>query len=436
MNRKITIAAPVRTLSGYGARSRDFITTLIELGYDVDILAIPWGDTPNTGLDLNNPNHKAIHERIIPQLTYKPDIWIQCTIPPEFQQVGQYNIGLTAGIETTLCKPEWIEGCNRMDLIITSSDHSKKVFESSQFEKRQGNSEVPVEIVNLKTPVEVLFEGIDTNIFKKKQCNSNVINTFMQDVTEDFAFLFVGHWLQGDLGADRKDIGMLIHTFYTTFKRKAPQNRPALILKTSHANFSNLELHSIQNKIQMIGEMVKEQGGVNGDLPSVYILHGELSDLEMNALYNHNKIKAMVSFTKGEGFGRPLLEFTAIGKPVIASGWSGQLDFLSPEYSYILPGQVVQVHPSAANNWIMQEGGWFTVNYTYAAQILESIYKSYDKFLDKSKKHINITKNNFSLDAMKDRISMIFSKLNEYKDIRSTMQPTMETFKIPERIQQ
>lgn len=433
IDKKITIAAPVKTLSGYGSRARDFVTALIELGCDVEILATAWGDTPATALDLSNPKHQAIHQRIIPQLTAKPEIWIQCTIPSEFQQVGDYNIGLTAGIETTVCRPDWIEGCNRMDLVITSSEHSKKVFESSHFEKREEKTERLLEVLSLKSPVEVLFEGVDTSIFKKKQCDSDVINAFMRDVKEDFAFLFVGHWLQGDLGADRKDIGMLIHTFYNTFKRKAPQNRPALILKTSHASFSNLELHSIQNKIQLIGDIIREQGGVDGELPSVYILHGELTDAEMNALYNQDKIKAMISFTKGEGFGRPLLEFTTVGKPVIASGWSGQLDFLNPEYSYLLPGQVVQVHPSAANNWIMQEGGWFTVNYTYAAQIMESIYKSYDKFLDKSKKHINITKNNFSLSAMKDRISLIFSKLNEYKDVRSTMQPTMEPIKIPER---
>lgn len=435
MNRKITVAAPVKTLSGYGSRSRDFVIALIELGLNVEVISTAWGDTPMTGLDLSNDKHKAIHQRIIPQLTSKPDIWIQCTIPAEFQAVGEYNIGLTAGIETTVCRPDWVEGCNRMDLVLTSSEHSKKVFESTQFEKRQEQTNAILETLLLKTPIEVLFEGIDIEVFKKKECTSKTINDFMEEVSEDFAFLFVGHWLQGDLGADRKDIGMLIHTFYNTFKRKAPQNRPALILKTSHASFSNLELHSIQNKIKLIGEIIQEQGGINGKLPSIYILHGELTDSEMNCLYNHEKIKAMISFTKGEGFGRPLLEFTTTGKPVLAPAWSGQVDFLNPEYSYLLPGQIVQVHPSAANNWIMQEGGWFTVNYTYASQLMESIYKSYDKFLEKSKKHINITKNNFSLNAMKDRIFLIFSKLEEYKESRSALQPEMQTFKIPERLQ-
>ena len=54
------------------------------------------------------------------------------------------------------------------------------------------------------------------------------------------------------------------------------------------------------------------------NIPSIYILHGDLSDEEMNSLYNHHKVKAMVSLTKGEGFGRPLLEFSVVGKPIVA----------------------------------------------------------------------------------------------------------------------
>ena len=52
--------------------------------------------------------------------------------------------------------------------------------------------------------------------------------------------------------------------------------------------------------------------------------------IEMNSIYNHSKVKAMVSLTKGEGFGRPLLEFSLSQKPLIVSGWSGHMDFLPP----------------------------------------------------------------------------------------------------------
>lgn len=428
MGKYIVLMAPVQTLSGYGARSRDIATALINLEYDVEILSLPWGDTPFTGLDLNTHSHKQIKTRIVSNLKRKPDIFIHIGIPNEFQPIGDINIGITAGIETNICRPEWVEGCNKMDLVLTSSKHSQDVFKSINFEKVDNDTKQVVEVLKLTKPCEVLFEGVNDEIYKKKTSTLTTLN----NIKEDFCFLFVGHWLQGDLGHDRKDIGMLIHTFLNTFKKKSAKNRPALVLKTSHANFSNLELHEIQRKINYIQELVISQNNWVGSLPNVYVLHGDLTDSEMNDLYNHDKVKAMISFTKGEGFGRPLLEFTMTGKPVIASAWSGQLDFLDPEYSYLLPGTMTQVHPSAANDWILKEGGWFTVNYTYASQIMESCHKMYETFLEKSKKHIKITKTNYTIKKMQDKLSEILNDLPSY------LQPKNEfvQIKLPQRISQ
>ena len=347
--KNIVFCAPLKTLSGYGARSRDIALSLIEIDSNVKFIATPWGDTPNTGLDLNNESHRKIYQRIVPNINEQPDIWIQCTIPNEFQSVGKYNIGITAGIETTICRPEWVEGCNRMNLVLVSSNHSKNVFTEIQFEKRDQRTQALIEVIKLNVPCEVLFEGIDTTIYKKTSKISNTVSEFMSNVSEEFCFLFVGHWLQGDLGHDRKDIGMLIKTFLDAFKKKAPQNRPALILKTSHANFSKLELTHINHKIDSIRQMIYE-AGFKGELPNIYVLYGDLSDEEMNSLYNHDKIKAMVSFTKGEGFGRPLAEFTLTGKPVLCSNWSGVIDFLQPDKSFLIPGSLGPVHQSAVND--------------------------------------------------------------------------------------
>ena len=60
---------------------------------------------------------------------------MQITIPSEFQPIGKYNIGVTAGIETTVAPGDWIEGINRMNLTLTSSEHSKKVFLDTVFAK-------------------------------------------------------------------------------------------------------------------------------------------------------------------------------------------------------------------------------------------------------------------------------------------------------------
>lgn len=418
--------APVQTQSGYGARSRDIAISLINLGHNVEIISVPWGDTPMTGLNLKSEQHQQIKTRLVTAIHQKPDIFIHVGIPNEFQTIGVVNIGITAGIETNICRPEWIEGCNKMDLVLTSSVHSANVFKSINFDKVDNNTQQTIETLKLQVPCEVLFEGVNDDVYRKKPSTFIDLN----NIKEDFCFLFVGHWLQGDLGHDRKDVGMLIHTFLNTFKKKGKNNRPALILKTSHANFSNLELHEIKRKINYIQELVRTQTQWDGELPSIYVLHGDLTDTKMNELYNHDKVKAMISFTKGEGFGRPLLEFTLTGKPVIAPSWSGQLDFLDPEYSYLLPGTITQVHPSAANDWILKEGGWFTVNYTYASQIMESCHKMYESFYEKTRNHIRITKSKYTMKKMQDKLEEILNNLPSF------LKPKNEfvQIKLPQRI--
>jgi len=129
--------APVQTRSGYGNHSRDLVLSLIKSDkYDVKIFPITWGDTPMNALEDGNENHQLIKSKILPEPTLdrQPDIYIQVTVPNEFQPVGKYNIGITAGIETTQCSPEWLQGLNRMDLIIVPSEHSKKVFMDSQYQ--------------------------------------------------------------------------------------------------------------------------------------------------------------------------------------------------------------------------------------------------------------------------------------------------------------
>jgi hypothetical protein len=127
----------------------------------------------------------------------------------------------------------------------------------------------------------------------------------------------------------------------------------------------------------------------------------------MNELYNHSKIKAMVSFTKGEGFGRPLLEFCLSKKPVIASGWSGQLDFLNPNFTALLPGKLENVHPSAANKWLLKDYLWFGVDERRASKTLRDVYQKYKKFVVPAKQQGHYVKTNFSFDKMKELVGKV-----------------------------
>jgi glycosyltransferase involved in cell wall biosynthesis len=409
MKQLLVISCPIDTYSGYGARSRDIVKALLKADkYEIKILPQRWGSTPFGFLEDTNPEHKQIKDCILqqPQLPRQPDVWIQVTVPNEFQPVGKFNIGITAGIETTLCAPTWIDGVNKMNLTLVSSEHAKKVFEESAFEQRDKNTNQLVKTVKLEKPVEVLFEGVDTNIYQKLDAiNESEVWDVLDTVDEDFNFLYVGHWLQGEIGQDRKDTGMLIKTFLETFKGKG--KKPGLILKTSGGTYSIMDKEDILEKINKIRIAV----GDDGTLPNIYLLHGELTDEEVNELYNHSKVKAHVTFTKGEGYGRPLIEATLSQKPVIASNYSGHLDFLDSEMSVLLSGQINKIHSSAVvENMLIADSSWFTVDYKAASETLKDIYKDYKKYLDGAKRQAYRSRTEFSLEKMGEKLNAILDE--------------------------
>lgn len=426
----LLLMAPVTTVSGYGARSRDIAHALIKSDkYDVKIWPTRWGSTPMNALSDNNPKHKAIYDRLLPEpkLSQQPEIFIQITVPNEFQKIGKFNIGITAGIETTIASAPWIEGCNRMDLVLTSSEHSKKVFESSVWAQVDNNTKQQTGELKLTTPIDVLFEGVDLETyFKTSEINKTVVDQLKQ-VKEDFAFLFVGHWLSGDMGEDRKNVGMLIRTFLEAFKGKASHNQPALILKTSHADFSPLDKQDLIKKIDAIYKSVNTVK----QLPNVYLLHGDLTDEEMNSLYNHPKVKAHVTLTKGEGYGRPLAEAGLSQKPIIAPNWSGYLDFL--KHGVLLPGQLTNVHPSAAwDQVILQESQWMTVDYGMAAGMMKSMVEDYKNYVDGARKQSTVIKKEFSFDSMCEKLLQILdTKVPEFPKQVQLKLPQLKKIELP-----
>lgn len=372
------VQGPLKSRSGYGDHMRSIVSALIKWNkFDVKVIPMSWGACPNTALDNDdNPMNASLRNVIVPTITERPDVFIQVSIPNEFQPHGKFNIGITAGIETSVCRGEWVEGLNRMDLNIVPSNFSKEVFEKASFTRNEkGNPSTQIKMVK---PMEVVFEGVNTDIFKKTTDISPLIEAALSSVPETFCFLMVGHWLQGKLGEDRKDIGMLVKTFCEVFKNS--KRAPALILKSSGSSFSHTDKDEILKKIH------DARSGVNGNLPNVYLIHGELSEEEMNSLYNHQKIKAHVSFTHGEGFGRPLLEATMSGKPVIASKWSGHLDFLPENYAVLLEGTIQPVPAGAVNDWIIKESSWFNVNYSLAANKLNDVFENYIGYVPAAEK--------------------------------------------------
>ena len=388
---------PVKSVSGYGAHSRDLLESLYQMNlFDIKIDSCVWGSTPLTALNKENLFHNWIESNIVESLSSKPDIYIQVTVPNEFMTVGNFNIGITAGIETTLSPKDWIDGCNRMDLVIATSQFSKDVLLSTVYNETEKGTNRVLGKIQVTKPIEVLFEGVNDKIY----CNK--LSQFDLNIKEDFCFLFVGHWLKGIVGQDRKDVAMLIKTFASTFNNDT--NPPALILKTSSATFSVKERENMRMKIQDLVMDIPNP-------PSIYLLFGELTDNEMSGLYNHPKVKTMVSFTKGEGFGRPLLEFSMTGKPIVVSNWSGHKDFLPEHMSTFLIGQLNNVHDSAIDNFIIKDSKWFTVDYDNASVVLKKVKTDYQSYLDESNKIKINNVEKFSLSKMTERFKEILNPI-------------------------
>jgi hypothetical protein len=424
----VVVSCPIDTFSGYGARSRDVVKALINSEkYDVKILSQRWGNTPYGFLKEDNEDEKKMLDAIIPTpLQRQPDVWIQISVPDEFQKVGKFNIGITAGIETDLCDVRFIQGANNMDLILGSSNHSLLALKNSKYEQKDKAGQV-IGVIELNTPTDILFEGIDLEKYfyiEPKDLPKTDLVESLDTIDEKFCFLYVGHWLRGAIGEDRKNTGLMLKTFLETFKGQ--KNPPALIMKTMTGPASIMDREEVLRKINEI------RNGVGGKLPNVYLIHGEIEDKDINYLYNHPKVKAMVNLTKGEGFGRPLLEFTQSKKPIIASNWSGHLDFLNPEFASLVPGEVKPVHESVVQErLILKESKWFQFEIGFAQLLMKDYVNSYKGYAEKGKRLGYYCKTNFSFEKMAEKLEAIMDA-NAPKKVEIKL-PNIKKISLPKK---
>jgi glycosyltransferase involved in cell wall biosynthesis len=417
MNKQtLVFQGPVFTRSGYGDHCRDLLKSLRKMDkHNIKIIPMRWGNTPQNQVDGESDFGRWMLERVIGQIEVKPDIFIQVSVANEFTPMGNYNIGITAGVETTLVPKEFIDGTNKMDLTLVPSTFTKNSLVGTAYQQKDQNTGQIVNEFRVNKPVEVLMEGVDLSVFLP-ETKTNL--TQIDKIETDFNFLAVGHWLKGNLGQDRKDIGMVIKTFATVFQYIPKGQQPGLIVKTSSAGFSVMDREGMAERIDNITKTFGDK------CPPIYLIHGDLNESEMASLYHHPKVKAMVSFAKGEGYGRPLAEFAVTGKPILVSNWSGHLDFLPKEHTILLDGALTQVDESAADQFLMKEAQWFTVNYSNAANKMHDVFKNYKTYSDQSKGLKDNIVNNFSLEKMNKQFEDIMEKYAKGK-------PTIVPIRLP-----
>ena len=446
MKKSVLMCAPFNTRSGYGDHARSIYYSIMDRD-DIDIkcVDVKWGTTPRNHLDPNISRHKKLLDSFITpdSINQQPDVYIDIRIPNEFQNPAKFNIGITAGVETDVVSPEFLMGCNNMNLIIVPSNFTAETFRRCNYDQNQevDGKQQKIGQIKLERPIEVLFEGVDTDIYKP--LNSSEIKSDFTDelnnlLKEDFVYLHVGQLTRGKYGEDRKNIPLMIKCFLQAFTNNP--NPPALLLKTNGANFSVLDRKETIARIEEIKNKFSEADVI----PNIYLLHGDLTIKEMAMLYNNPKVKGFVSCTHGEGFGRPLLEASCCGLPVIASKWSGQMDFLNDKESLMINGHLAEIPDSQV--WkpiVVKPGQWYNVNEADVIRKFRMFHKKF-KIINKKGKRLGRTnhrkfsltnmakKFNSTLDeVLKSIPSPVALNLPKLKKVKGDNSKSQTTIKLP-----
>lgn len=385
------VVAPVFTRSGYGEYAREVVRALRDDGrFDLTIAATKWGDTPPNA-ELSDVERWIIEEKKIGPITRQPDLLFQVTVPPEFfhpkvlQVRGRKNFGLTAGIEADRCPPDWIEGVNRTDVTFAMSKFAADSLRT-EYKIQDGRS------LKVERPIEVCGIGVDVETFRFAK-RDQVLQARLDAIPENFLFLFVGHWLPGNMGEDRKDVARLVSLFAQTF---AGNRKTALVMKTSGGHNSLSDRIEMTKRIEIIRSQVP-------NAPKVYLVHGDLTDREMSTLFRHVKVKAYVSLTHGEGFNIAPLQFALSGKPILLPGFSGHLDYLLKNYP-TLPVEATDIPASGLPRGMVAPGAkWGTVNPQIAADAMRKVFTEYHAFLPIAKSQAEHVAGTWSREAVNRR---------------------------------
>ncbi len=328
----VVLRGPFLTASGYGTHGRQIAKWILNRSdVDAKFLVTPWGNTPWL---LNHDGHDGLVGKIMqrttgPETVISSDVSIQLQLPDEWDpKLAKFNVGVTAAVETDRCHPSWIAACNSMDLIIVPSEHAKLSLTNT------GTVTKPIFVVP-----ESYSEEID---------NVNETTPQLCEFSTDFNFLVFGQITGNNPNNDRKNIFYTVKWLCEAFK---DDKDVGIVVKTNAGRNTKIDKFIVTDLMRQLLSEVRK-----GPFPKFHLLHGDMSDQEVASLYKQKQVKALVALTRGEGYGLPILEAAASGLPVIATGWSGHMDFLKHGKFISVYYQLDEIHPSRIDNKIFVKG--------------------------------------------------------------------------------
>ena len=383
---KVLLRAPLLTTSGYGVHSRQVFEWLSELNnIDLHVECLNWGMTPWM---LKEEHEDGLIGKIMKcSKTLEPpyDVTFQLQLPDEWNpELGKINIGMSAVVETDICNPKWVEACNKMNHVIVPSNFTKSVL------ARSGQ---------LNTQVTVIPEWFDKRIAN----NTSFKEIDLGPIDTDFNFMIISQLNANNAVDDRKNI---FHTVKWLCEEFKGDKNVGIFLKTNAGKGTTIDKKITKNLLkQMIAAIGKKE------FPRIYLIHGNMKKEEVSCLYSHEKVNCFVSATRGEGYGLPIIDAAASGMPIVATNWSGHLDYLGDDFTKV-DYKLVPISDQKEDKRIFFKGAqWAEPDSKDFKFKVRNVVKDYPSQKEKANKLKKSVLENYNSSAIKEQYSNLFENI-------------------------